>query len=708
MPETPYKPPPNPFIPGYQGTVSIDRRYPSGKPVNASLVPAPHPVPIVTTVQPTDQQQAAIDAATNYQPRVLSADDIAALAKAVGFKGASLVTAVAVALAESSGHTDAQGPHIANPESWVFGDQALGLWQILPAAAQSGGNGVSTGSAYDRTIDHSITGPRDARRLFLPAFNARSAYQISKGGTNWKPWSTYGPNGDGSYLQHTAEATAAVAALGALDAGNGATTTGDPYVDVTWLDGALLPVHLGGTAKATDFGAKVVAGSLDQSVKQPSELTLEVHDPDLHYLTSAKLKRGVRLQVNSQRFTITNVEIGDGGTGAHVTVHALPAGIAALMHTDPPTITGMQPGDYVGLLVAAVGVTYLPYSGKGIATSAELTAPQDVTRSTTDDVLTVLNPYNPQPATGKRTENAYEVIGRLSAASGYELWEDTRGIYWGPATSSTFSTALYVTWKGQPARSPSGAVRALGIPRVAFSTPGTGRYARIAGSFTIAPGDAGKVMLGQRVDMALGQLLIARPDVTEKQAAATVGDVGLLRITRINRDLGNLLAPVTVEFESAVNVTGSDAVAVDPPKPVGVPQPVLRGGTTNPFSSDVAVETATKAVGGTCEISSCMHTVGTWYGLSSSGWPRAIDGWNGTPASMRHPGDDNPPAGALVYWSGGSAGHVALAKGDGSVISTDAPQAGRVGIEPIAWFVSMWHKDYLGWAEPYFPHGTGR
>lgn len=705
MGEQPIKPPPNPFIPGFTGTVGIDLRGPDGKATNPpKFVPAPRPV--VSTVGPDAGTQASIDNATNYAPRKLSAFEIAQFAQAAGFRGPALVTAVAVALAESGGQTDAQGPHIARPESWVFGDQALGLWQILPATAQSGGNGTTTGSAYDRTLDRSQTGPRDARRLFLPQFNARAAFSISKGGGNWRPWSTYA---GGAYLKQVYEAQAAVNSLatskGATTGATGALGS-EPFVDVSWSDGVLLPVRLGGTADAADFGARVIGGSLDQSVKQPSELTLEIHDPTLAYLTTSKIKRGVRLQVNRQRFTITQVQVGDSGVGAQITVHAMPTGVVSLMHTDPPTVTGMAAGDYVALLVKAVGSTFLPYSGKGIPTSTEPTAPQEIATTAADDVLGVLNPYNPKPAPGKRTENAWEVIQRLNTANGSECWEDARGIYWGPATSSTFAQALYVSWRGQPAKSPTGAVRALSVPSITFTTPGRGRFARVSGSFTLAPADAGKVFLGQRVDLALGSLLVARPEVSTAEAAKAVTDIGLLRVVRVNRDLGHLEQPVTVEFESAVNLTGTDAP--DPVSPiVTVPVPVLRKGTLNPYSSDVAVATAKRAVGGPCEIASCMHTVGTWNGWASSGWPRAIDGWNGTPASMRHPDDPNPPAGALAYWAGGSAGHVAECVGDGTVISTDAPAMGRVGVEPLGWFSAHWkNKRYLGWTEPYFPHGS--
>ncbi|WP_121192616.1 transglycosylase SLT domain-containing protein [Motilibacter peucedani] len=707
---------------------------PNARPVSPDYKPTPAPKPTFTVIPPSKTQQAEDDRVAKLAPRTLGAYEIALTAQKAGFKGDALVVAVAVAEAESSGRTDATGPVVPDipANDWIGAVRsAMGLWQIMPAAAQSGA--AYTGSAYDRVLDQSVSGVRDSRLLFDPDFNARSAYAISKGGTNWKPWSTYT---SGAYLTHMADARAAVQSIGAapVDGNPSASTSGEPFVDVTWSDGALIGVHLGGTARGTDFGAKVVGGSIDQSVKQPSELTLEIHDATLGYLTSSKLKRGVRLQVNRQRFTVTAVEISDGGAGAHLTVQAMPTGIVSLMHTDPPTVTGMPAGDYVGLLARAVGVSYMPASGKGVATGAGdagqgATEPQDVKANPTDDVLSVLNPYRPTPPAGQRRENAWEVVQRLNTANGYECWEDARGLYWGPATSSMFAPALYVSWRGQPATSPSGAVRALQVPSVSFSTPGRGRYARVSGSFQIAAADAGRVVLGQRVDMALGALLVARPDVTDPrgilgsnapavhsptggpattQAADGITDTGQLRVTRIHRDLGRLEQPLTVEFESAVNLIGTDAPDPAMKAPVGLPVPALLDGTVNPYSSDVAVATARKASRGTCVPNSCMHTVGNWYGYQSSGWERAIDGWNGTPDRYKHPDDPNPPAGALCYWAGGAAGHVAMSIGDGTVISTDAPQIGRVGDPlPLAWFSAHWRgKRYLGWCSPYFPHGV--
>jgi len=76
----------------------------------------------------------------------------------------------------------------------------------------------------------------------------------------------------------------------------------------------------------------------------------------------------------------------------------------------------------------------------------------------------------------------------------------------------------------------------------------------------------------------------------------------------------------------------------------------------------------------------------------------ALEAWNKTPANMKHPGDDNPPVNAPVYWGGGQ-GHVALSDGQGGVWSTDILRPGKVDNVPLNQITLQWGKPYLGWAE---------
>ncbi|MER5481578.1 hypothetical protein ABT026_32115, partial [Streptomyces sp. NPDC002734] len=101
-----------------------------------------------------------------------------------GFRGEALVTAVAVALAESSCDPKATNTSNNTPPS-----ADRGLWQINDYWHPE----VSDACAYNAQC------------------NANAAFTISSRGTDWQPWSTYNAN---LHLRHLGEARAAVDRLG--------------------------------------------------------------------------------------------------------------------------------------------------------------------------------------------------------------------------------------------------------------------------------------------------------------------------------------------------------------------------------------------------------------------------------------------------------------------------------------------------------------
>ena len=108
---------------------------------------------------------------------VLSVDQIAALWKSTG--GSNCATAVAVALAESSGRTDAI---LVNTDSHHSRDR--GLWQI--------------NDYWHSEVSDSCA--------FSASCNAKAAYTISSHGASWSQWATYT---GGAYKQHLSASTAA-------------------------------------------------------------------------------------------------------------------------------------------------------------------------------------------------------------------------------------------------------------------------------------------------------------------------------------------------------------------------------------------------------------------------------------------------------------------------------------------------------------------
>lgn len=112
----------------------------------------------------------------------LSAVQIAQYAKSAGFSGNNLITAIAVALAESTGSTTALNPHT----------KCAGLWQIHPVHKKSHPTWTQSW-------------------LYQPGNNAKAAFVISSGGKNWRPWEAFT---NGAYKRHLSAAQAAVRSVG--------------------------------------------------------------------------------------------------------------------------------------------------------------------------------------------------------------------------------------------------------------------------------------------------------------------------------------------------------------------------------------------------------------------------------------------------------------------------------------------------------------
>ncbi len=97
----------------------------------------------------------------------------------------------------------------------------------------------------------------------------------------------------------------------------------------------------------------------------------------------------------------------------------------------------------------------------------------------------------------------------------------------------------------------------------------------------------------------------------------------------------------------------------------------------------------------------CDHFVGLAYGRSASGFDTAYIHWQTTPDRFKHPGDRNPPPGALCFFKTSAAGHACLSTGGGGIISTDWGCSGCLGRTSISQIEASWGP-YLGWTAPYF------
>jgi hypothetical protein len=129
-----------------------------------------------------------------------------------GFRGKSLQTAFAVALAESGGRAKAVGDETIQNKTY---GPSIGPFQIrsLKDPKKFGESGQW----------------RDPKRLFDPSFNIKAAWNISNQGKNWKAWSAYS-NGSFSKYLDDAESAAKAAGIPAYEYGTDRTKEGLAYL----------------------------------------------------------------------------------------------------------------------------------------------------------------------------------------------------------------------------------------------------------------------------------------------------------------------------------------------------------------------------------------------------------------------------------------------------------------------------------------------
>lgn len=122
-----------------------------------------------------ERAKLALDTGMTKKPEHFIEDDyLISLLRSAGFKGESLRTAWAVVMKESTGNPNALNN---NPKT---GDLSFGLFQI---------NMIGDLGPY-RLKKYGLESNSD---LYDPTTNARIAFQMSKGGTDWGPWNI-GPN----------------------------------------------------------------------------------------------------------------------------------------------------------------------------------------------------------------------------------------------------------------------------------------------------------------------------------------------------------------------------------------------------------------------------------------------------------------------------------------------------------------------------------
>jgi lysozyme-like protein len=157
---------------------------------------------------------------------ILTPAQIAYYAQIAGFDGQDLQTAVAIALAESSGNPNVYNPETGASGGTPAGQGSYGLWQIY-------------------LKEHPEFA---ADNLYDPQTNANDAYEVYSKAGGFTPWATYNSGAYQEYLGVAAPAPQpAVPGLTStvIDPATGVAVTppvgvGISMTDFFWIGGALL------------------------------------------------------------------------------------------------------------------------------------------------------------------------------------------------------------------------------------------------------------------------------------------------------------------------------------------------------------------------------------------------------------------------------------------------------------------------------------
>jgi hypothetical protein len=134
------------------------------------------------------------------------------------------------------------------------------------------------------------------------------------------------------------------------------------------------------------------------------------------------------------------------------------------------------------------------------------------------------------------------------------------------------------------------------------------------------------------------------------------------------------------------------------PPPTPSPPPGPKTPMANKPSVSLAKAKAESKLSKAYQAGLCLQHVNNWLNTPHLGGDAATS-W--AHAKHKHT-DSNPPAGAPVFWTGGSSGHghIALSEGGGKISTTDYPRTGHTGTGvSIHMPKDHWGLHYAGWSE---------
>lgn len=334
----------------------------------------------------------------------LSAEQVADFAYAAGFRGEGLRVAVAVAMAESNGRTGATGDVTIQDAKW---GPSIGLWQIRSLKAQ-----LATGQQ------------RDGRALYDPAFNARSAYEISGHGASFKLWSTYT---NGSYRSHLTEAGNAAASVESRGGSAGSVTQvqGDvsyPVPAPTVLD--VTPVALKNPNNLTirrqtvseQVGVRWTDGNVEMSADEITQISITFCDEDYAIWQADWRGFGAEAELDGWLLDLAGVSGGKRNGIWFTSLRFWPRGVVSLRMIKGITRQNVSAGEWIGAEAELRGMRFMNFEAHGVRRSS--IAPDDSGGGASLGSLSTLT----SDAQTKAPEKAYDTMQRLAKEDGCRLF----------------------------------------------------------------------------------------------------------------------------------------------------------------------------------------------------------------------------------------------------------------------------------------------
>lgn len=329
---------------------------------------------------------------------ILSPEQVTEVAWRAGFRGEALTTIVAICGAESSYDTEALGDTTITSATW---GPSVGLAQIRSLNAERG-----TGS--DRDQDANLD----------PYHNLVSAFHISGGGANFRPWSTFT---NGAYQRFIGDAAGPAGTITARGGTPNAWTSGpviptdDRLQPITGYANSPtaspgFPVSIRGKALEGRLDDYVVSGSVDLDVEQVWQIVFVIDDPGLASVWASGLfDLDTAVDTAEIHWQVAALNVRQGPANEQVEVTCRTAG-AEKMKQDraPHTEQNVSGFGYVAAEAAKVG---LVVTGGKVDHSLYAERPS-IGR----------NPANTADPTS-RGESAWEAVQRLAGELGAWCWE---------------------------------------------------------------------------------------------------------------------------------------------------------------------------------------------------------------------------------------------------------------------------------------------